>query len=1589
VAKKGSNPILSILGENNNKLIEHKLTTSSAFLDAERNLGIKDILGRTTSADIEAVTDVNNPWDRIRTIQEGFYSTHKSHPLSHATFVKDPLAFDEHIQTSLESKFFEEPVADLKKLGLPYKYADHSGTAKSIGQINQILKQGSNVGVWNINFEGRSWAQDLPEGKDPPFPFVTNKTKRGDPIRNIIGLTDELGKEAAKLDALSWQSLADPTVKTQLRDNTLTHAQKILKRLGQSGKSNTPGILFDQAAIARGFLAKMEQKGIDTGILGDYRTGVSVDIFGQALEEAGIWKIGKEKHIGLYDAAQAHHITNILGNAVNDDAFFDKIANAMSPHLAKRRVYRAGEIASEKGLNVHANFETEMDYKGETIPIKGSRRKSSPLKDTAEYIKQRGISATYVDEFNRGYGQLDKPRMLLPGEAEKRPEMPELKVKETPINDPIERTRLKIEKFTQDLEQLRAEKASIEAQIKSTYRHIIGTPELKRLQDIEKHLTREIKRTGGSLKTYQSYYSNISKESTSAAATVLESSEARSIAGEIAPKVTGGSILELGLEYIERNPKVGIIGVAAVGAALFLRQAFTGVHPQAQIDGINRSSSDGSDFGSRRDILNSFSMRHAAGIAAVGIGLAGISAFNSANSPSTLEWGRASQFGLAAENQRGAISKDYDHGMSLSGQGITTEGTAMHAAIQAQFIAMNPKTIEEYAIWDPESKLTGHIDLVSEMNLGGKNVWVPTEIKSISEEGLAKLTTPKEGHRAQAQFYLHYLAKQAEAEGREAAPFEQFIYVSRQDPTNYKILRVDRDEQEFQFYLNRYRAYQEELKGEWATPKEMSSHFKVIKDVAAQRLEIKAKSIMYPEVKPMTPEQWGEYTRDILAREYGFKYQKRDPEELTMARIAKGLKQQDMSNVYGAQHHVGGQGSESIGWHSPIPKLLEASKRLVRGDNALNSVLRKHGISEQVTDAGLSKAYARSVAFLNSIGFRTSEKLSGTNRSIDLSRKIYGVGENYNNHTAGHQIVNDASRLATLGALLGNGKVGKQISYELLEKHAKYLPTSLNYYGGNHLSHITTSLSKLVSAKLKGSSPYKFSDQKITFKGAFDVLTGRRREALDIFSTAAETISNNIHGGDTLDRFLAPLKPGVQKLNFANLFNDPTVRLESSIIRKLSSSGFGLAGSASIARYGSIYRSWESPLHDIDFSFNGPVSQITDLLRSSLGYDGRNLELVGSIFRDEVLTNLYKLTRDKSHSIEHDALAKALRVSDEYGNLLETLKWEGKTGKDKKWVRYDSRDRLIPEGVPERVLHLDVFSSVNKSEITKDEGTGILTSNFRHAFDAKLKYKREKDIQDIFRFVEHEVVPKPPAIFSEELQSIVDSTILRPRHRKEYSTVYELLLKGDETQKAIGTIVIGNEHGNVEISNVIQEFRNKGYGKALYAHVIAERGFIRSDKHGDISEDARRVWRSLNREENLIKKEIVIEDPYWRGRSSLFQASIKPIEDSQIRTVSDKIVPGLDLRDRARSPWEGAVPEGLRSENNPGAVMKPAPRMEGGVPGAKEFYNLVRKASKPSRLTTMKRQGRTGAKYGPQMPIQNVRLNYNERTFSRMSGTVA
>lgn len=181
--------------------------------------------------------------------------------------------------------------------------------------------------------------------------------------------------------------------------------------------------------------------------------------------------------------------------------------------------------------------------------------------------------------------------------------------------------------------------------------------------------------------------------------------------------------------------------------------------------------------------------------------------------PSAFEWGRGSGFGVSDEHILKNIAEEYKENSDTE---ATRGGTAIHEKIQSALTGINSSVQTEIPLYDPEARLTGHIDILAPINYNGKTTYIPTEIKTVEDEAaLEALHGIKSEQRAQGQFYLHYLSNE---HPDAAPPGEFFLYTTRQDQSRYKLFFLERNEAEFQGKLSHYRQIQRKAEAAGLTP---------------------------------------------------------------------------------------------------------------------------------------------------------------------------------------------------------------------------------------------------------------------------------------------------------------------------------------------------------------------------------------------------------------------------------------------------------------------------------------------------------------------------------------------------------------------------------------------------------------------------------------------------------------------------------------------------------------------------------------------------------------------------------------------------
>jgi hypothetical protein len=659
-------------------------------------------------------------------------------------------------------------------------------------RINDILKT-SHVGAYNLDFEMSA----LLQGHNNPADAAGLVFGAKEGVAFDADLYSNYGKifgndvQVSKAVALSEQassifragefsSEADKILAYRhARDAQIGAAEAIATRL--TSPSTGPNLLHDQLEVTKGFLAKMQRRtGVD---FGDFSSGTSIDAL---LKSASAIS---ETHISTLDSGAGQALTsNLAGEMLKDDA--DEVGT-----IGKR-------IFDDLLQNQKVRREAQVD-KGVATLFNDQEGKMYYSTRGAGEIKEQILSQVQEDGTVSEVGRYGTATSKYSGGLSR--------------------------DFV--VEAARGTREEFESAVRPTIEtHFAGNNALTagQAQDLaERSISTMYEGARGILRK------------------PVEELAEKSVPTTSIPSKLGSIVDELGIK--PTHVFAGIVG-AGVGV-LALRQAFFGP-PSMDHDsllmnnpvghGINRSSSNPSDFNSPRAKFNPHSMGIAYALAALGIGTAAIYGARSAGQfidADTSQWGRASRFGISSRNMWGAVSEEYEEEMDAKGHSITTHGTYIHAMYQKNLEALYPDTVSEYAVVDTDVKLTGHIDVVAPMRLHGSDgpvTPIPVEIKTIAGDKLSGMTGPKAEHKAQSQFYLHHLTKKYNTN----VPYETFIYISRDDPSKFKIFHERRDERLFQHYLKRYRAYQKEVQLNGYTPQEVTSPLSVIAETFQQRDQV-------------------------------------------------------------------------------------------------------------------------------------------------------------------------------------------------------------------------------------------------------------------------------------------------------------------------------------------------------------------------------------------------------------------------------------------------------------------------------------------------------------------------------------------------------------------------------------------------------------------------------------------------------------------------------------------------------------------------------------------------------------------------------
>ena len=238
----------------------------------------------------------------------------------------------------------------------------------------------------------------------------------------------------------------------------------------------------------------------------------------------------------------------------------------------------------------------------------------------------------------------------------------------------------------------------------------------------------------------------------------------------------------------------------------------------------------------------------------------------------------------------------------------------------------------------------------------------------------------------------------------------------------------------------------------------------------------------------------------------------------------------------------------------------------------------------------------------------------------------------------------------------------------------------------------------------------------------FDKLTPSAKTKFNILRNYTKNIANSVKLNDPSIVLTTDYKPGTTE-KAARVDIGKALRenpYERRIIEYLNSKNIALAGSASIALEGTLYRPSENPLHDIDFNAaRYSKEELDNVIKEYFPH---------STFVREITDGKDKIT--ETYLVIDRPFVTRKPVSGIAGVEL----YDKETGK--KLGSYVGSELFLEKGVQGKFL--DFFLGEGNSrypyKVHNIDGKSYLVSDFRNAFSAKIAWARPKDIWDYNKF---------------------------------------------------------------------------------------------------------------------------------------------------------------------------------------------------------------------------------------------------------------
>lgn len=238
----------------------------------------------------------------------------------------------------------------------------------------------------------------------------------------------------------------------------------------------------------------------------------------------------------------------------------------------------------------------------------------------------------------------------------------------------------------------------------------------------------------------------------------------------------------------------------------------------------------------------------------------------------------------------------------------------------------------------------------------------------------------------------------------------------------------------------------------------------------------------------------------------------------------------------------------------------------------------------------------------------------------------------------------------------------------------------------------------------------------------FDKLTPAAKTKFNILRNYTKNIANSVKLNDPSIVLTTDYKPGTTE-KAARVDIGKALRenpYERRIIEYLNSKNIALAGSASIALEGTLYRPSENPLHDIDFNAgNYSKEELDNVIKEHFPH---------STFVREITDGKDRIT--ETYLVLDRPFVTRKPVSGIAGIEL----YDKETGK--KLGSYVGSELFLEKGVQGKFLDFFLGEGNNRYpyKVHNINGKSYLVSDVRNAFTAKIEWARPKDIWDYNRF---------------------------------------------------------------------------------------------------------------------------------------------------------------------------------------------------------------------------------------------------------------